>query len=299
MNFNKKIPYGLGVLFLFQFLFFFTVLLGNQNAREEAINYYFDSGLYRMEFPTYTRFLQKYMANNVYFKKIENITSESLNSTQIYWLIFFDPFFQQELESGNMLKKSSFYNDWYKKREEYKDLLGKDHLLTTMFNSYQPKPINILFSLFSTENYLQFIVNCIFLLIVGLFLENKIGAILVLESFLLGGVLMLSSYCLLAPYSLIPLAASNGGVASLIGLMACLFFSRREMTFSSIVALIILPAWILVQYTLYLLLDINLINVVTQIPAILGGGVIGIYLQRVTLNNDEHGSLVKTPKDLT
>lgn len=298
MKFIKKFRYGLGILLLFQFLFFFTVFLGNQSARQEAINYYFDSGLYRIEFPIYTRFLQKYLTNNVYFKRLENISSENVDNKQIYWLIFFDPFFQNELKSGDMLKKSTFYNDWLKKREQYKNLLNNDHLLTKMFNSYEPKLINVLFSFFSTENYFQFFINCGFLLIVGFFLEAKVSSLLFLESFFLGGVLMLSSYCLLAPYCLIPLAASNGGVASLVGFMISFLFSRQVITFSSIAAFIILPAWILVQYVLFLLLDINLINVVSQIPSILGGMIIGFYLKRITLNSGERELLVKTPKDL-
>lgn len=295
----KKLPYGLGILLFFQFLFFFTVLLGHQNARQEAANYYFDSGLYQIEFPTYVRFLQKYMSNNSYFKRLENINSENLIATQVYWLIFFDPFFQNELKTGDMLKKSSFYNDWFKKREVYNDLLKKDNLFSITFNSYKPEPSNILFSLFATGNHFQFLVNCIFLLITGIFLERKAGSLLLIESFLVGGIVMLAFYCLLAPYCLIPLTGSNGGVASLVGLTTSLLFSWREITFSSILALVILPIWILTQYTLFLLFDINFINVVTQIPAILGGMLIGFYVRQVTSNNDVPGSLAKTPEDLT
>ena len=90
----KKVPYAVFILLFFQFLFFFTVLLGNQSVRQNTIDYYFDSGLHRIEFPMYYRFLQKHMSNNIYYSRLENISSGSLNSLELYWLIFFDPFFK-------------------------------------------------------------------------------------------------------------------------------------------------------------------------------------------------------------
>lgn len=281
----KKVPYAVFILLFFQFLFFFTVLLGNQSVRQNTIDYYFDSGLHRIEFPMYYRFLQKHMSNNIYYSRLENISSGSLNSLELYWLIFFDPFFQNELESGSMLKNSNEYHLWSKKRAAYAEYIQSDHLLNTTFNSAEPKPANILFSLFSTENIIQFWINVIFLIIVGMLLQTKIGTLLIIESYLLGGILMISSYCLLAPFSLIPVAGSNGGIASMIGLMTGVLFDRKTLSFTSALSVIIILVWIIVQYFLYSFLKINTINVMTQIPALVGGAVIGIYLRGFNANN--------------
>ena len=184
-----------------------------------------------------------------------------------------------------MLKNSNEYHLWSKKRAAYAEYIQSDHLLNTTFNSAEPKPANILFSLFSTENIIQFWINVIFLIIVGMLLQTKIGTLLIIESYLLGGILMISSYCLLAPFSLIPVAGSNGGIASMIGLMTGVLFDRKTLSFTSALSVIIILVWIIVQYFLYSFLKINTINVMTQIPALVGGAVIGIYLRGFNANN--------------
>lgn len=286
---RRKLPYGVGVLVIIQILFFFTVQFDNYRYRQMAIDFYFDAGLSKTEFPLYTRYLQKNMSNDVFYRRLETISSGNMPNIELYWLIRFDPFFQNSLDTNAMPENTMYYVNWQQKRSEYKRLLNKDIVQTFSFTSARASLTGVLVSLFSTENYVQFIVNTMFLIIVGLLLEARIRMIWLLGSYLLGGILMISCYCLIAPISLIPVAATNGGVMGLLGLLTVLYGLNKEKinyyngkTMSSVyvATFIFLPFWLVVQYALFYLGMINSINLVTQCFSLIGGGMIGLNLKK-------------------
>lgn len=297
---RKKLPFGLGILVIIQILFFFTVQFDNYRYRQIAIDFYFDAGLNKTEFPLYIRFLQKYMANDVFYQRLETISSGNMPNIELYWLIRFDPFFQNELETTAMPENTLHYVNWQQKRSEYKRLLKKDIVQSYAFSSAKPLLTGVLVSLFSTENYIQFIVNTLFLIIVGLLLEARIGAFWLMGSYVLGGLLMMSFYCLIAPFSLIPIAATNGGIVGLLGLLTILYGAKKEkinyyngkkVTSVYVACFIFLPFWFVVQYALYYLGMINTINIVSQASALIGGGLIGFYLKKHVekeISSEEH-----------
>lgn len=285
---KKKLPIGLGILVIVQLLFFFTVQLDNYRYRQMAINYYFDTGLNKTEFPLYIRYLYKNMANNVFYQRLETISSGNVQNIELYWLIRYDPFFQTSLTTDAMPDNTLYYVNWQQKRQEYQRLLNKDIVQTYAFSSAKPSVVKIFVSLFSTENYIQFIVNTLFLIIGGLLLEAKIGAFWLIGGYVLGGVMMISLYCFLAPFSLIPVAATNGGVIFLLGLLTTLYGARKEkiyyyngkrFTSVYVACFAFLPFWLVVEYALFYLGMINTTNIASQLSPLIGGALLGFYLK--------------------
>lgn len=286
---RRKLPYGVGILVIIQILFFFTVQFDNYRYRQMAIDFYFDAGLSKTEFPLYTRYLQKYMANDIFYNRLEIISSGNMPNIELYWLIRYDPFFQHSLDTNAMPENTLYYVNWQQKRSEYKRLLNKDIVQSFSFTSAKASVTGVLVSLFSTENTIQFIVNTMFLIIVGLLLETRIRMIWLLGSYMLGGILMISCYCLIAPISLVPVAATNGGIMGLLGLLTILYGLKKEKinyyngkTMSSVyvATFIFLPFWLVVQYALFYLGMINSVNLVTQCFSLIGGGLIGLNLKK-------------------
>lgn len=294
IEFKQKLPWGTALLILLQLLFFFTVQLDNNRYRQTAIDYYFDSHLYQTEFPLYIRYLQKYMANDVFYQRLENISSGSMSNIEMYWLIHYDPFFQNILDTKAMPENTLYYVNWEQKRNAYKQLIKKDIVQTYSFKSINPEFLGVIVSLFSTENYIQFIVNILFLVILGLLLEATIGIRWLMVGYFVGGLLMISFYCLVAPISLIPISANSGAIMSLLGLLTVLYGAKKEKIYyyngkniSSVyvACFIFLPFWMVIQYALYSERMISAINIYTQLAPLLGGMLIGLYLRKTVGKN--------------
>lgn len=318
-----RLPYGLILLLSFQILFFFTIGLNNQQVRQAAVDYYFDSGLYRIEFPFYVSFLQKYIGNDEYYQRLETINSGNVTNIEMYWMQIMDPFFQNEIdrELSNLSSSENRpqYQHWKEKRGKYLQFFEKDLFISSSFRSASPRPIDFVVSIFSTGNFQQFFVCLLFLIIMGLLLEGKIGSLLLTEAYFLGGTLMISFYCLLAPYSLMPIYGGNGGVSCLLGILSALYGMQKEKInyyngkgFSSVyvACFVFMPFWITVEYALYYLGYIDLVNIICQIPAILGGMIIGLYLRQqasevvlvddiIPGTNDLHERFELASKELT
>lgn len=97
---NKNIgkgffPFGLLLLTATLLLVFLTVEFNDNKYRNEAINYYFDNNLDKVEFPLYVKFARKYMRDDYYFRQLENINNGRVSQMQLYWMQRTDPFFQR------------------------------------------------------------------------------------------------------------------------------------------------------------------------------------------------------------
>lgn len=281
-------PLGLCILVGLHLLAFVFFQHNDVSNRSKAIDYYFNSKLDKIEFPLYVRYLQRHLAiNNSYNRYIE--ISEGLIPTQeLYWMQRYDPLFQNCLNSNQCLPDNSlYYIKWQEYRREYLRLLKKDTAEALAFKSSSPTLVSGIASFFMNADMLQFIVNLFFLVIVGILLESIIGTCSLLIAYFLCGCLTLSTYCLLMPYSSIPILCGGGAVGGVVAIAAFLnsnsplqlnFFSGKH--YKNIPSQLLIPIWIILQFVLLGLGSINATNLIPQAGSLLGGAMIGLALRR-------------------
>ncbi|MBS0287798.1 MAG: rhomboid family intramembrane serine protease [Proteobacteria bacterium] len=311
---NKKIgqgffPFGSLFLIVTLVLVFVTVQLNDNKYRNEAIQYYFQNGLDKIEFPLYIKFMRKYMRDDYYYNQLENLENGKLTGIDIYWMQRTDPFFQKCLENDQCLSPSTLtYLNWQDKRREYLHILDK-----ISFNKYGFKPaapsVDSLFTnLFVSADLYQFVINILFLIAIAGLIEEKIGLIGLFFSYFVCGLSMTSVYCLLMPFSLVPVSGVNGAIAGLVGMMVVfsrfkeitfIYFNFKEVKTKTLNSLTVLFFWLATQGLLVYLTAFDMNQFVSENVACLVGILLAFIVQKVQRNKQNQlTEIITKPTDL-
>src|SRR5579871_5091003 len=132
--------------------------------RQEATRYYFQSDLYKVEFPLYVKFVRNNMSIERYFKRLESISSGNVSLIDLYWMQRLDPYYQSELNREKLIPADSLYfMKWQENRRHYLSIKYKDSAQAYGYIPVNPTASSAFFSLFMNNNIYQFITNIIFL----------------------------------------------------------------------------------------------------------------------------------------
>ncbi len=283
-------PFGLLLLTVTFLLVFFTIQFQDNKHRNEAIQYYFQNNLDKVEFPLYVKFMRKHMRNDFYYNQLENVANGKISEIEMYWMQRSDPFFQTCLNTDQCLSPSTLtYLNWQEKRREYLHMLDKISFHKYGFKPGNPTADSIITNLFINPDLYQFIINLLVLIAIGVLVEEKIGLVGLLLSYCLCGSAMVSIYCLLNPFSLVPVAGESGGVAGLLGMMLVfsrfskvnlLYFNLREVCRVTINSGYVLLFWILSQSVLVYFTAFALIDFAAQTVAFLVGVLLALMIQQ-------------------
>ncbi|MBN9288635.1 MAG: hypothetical protein BGO43_09055 [Gammaproteobacteria bacterium 39-13] len=287
-SFNKNyFPVATLSLAIFLVLIYAWMQPQDNTNRNNAVSFYFNQGLDKIEFPLYIKFLRKYMENEIYYRSINDIENEKISKIELYWMLSADPFFQSCLNNNACLEPNSLMHlKWQDKRIEYQKILNAISFQRFGFKPADPTCLTAFTSLFFQETSFQLWLNIIFILIIGVFIEARIGKLIFLLGYMISGMMMLSSSCWIVPYSIIPISGSSGGVAGLMGIMLALFCIQRwddrlhvnENDLISLPMLCILPCWILLQLILVQLTEFDLVDFICQSAGFFFGILLMFYL---------------------
>ncbi len=285
-----RFPFACVLLVILQTVFFFTLQFDGINVEPKEVKYYFQSELNVIEFPLYVRFLQRFIANEMFSDKLDKIFTGNLPANEVYWMQRDDAFFQTYLKSDDLPLNSLYYMKWQEKRREYLQLLKNDNVQEYGFKSAEPFNVSILSNLFVHANFFQFVANVFFLLVTGVVIEGSIGFLGVIICYFLGGAVMISTYCLLAPFTLIPLFGASGAVAGLVGMLSVLYgfkkvplyyFNLKGIHSVEMVGILFLPLWLIIQWILFIYTSCNLINLLSQMAALIEGALLAFLILRM------------------
>lgn len=269
------------------FLFF---QLDDKSAREQAKQFYFESGLSQIEIPLYIRFARRHMHINAYYNLIEGVRNEVLSQDDLYWAGHTDPIFQSELANGNVvLENHPDYGKWRQLRREYNYLLEKDQVYHNGFKTAQPTLLEAFASFFLHGGWQHLLANILFLLFIGINLEVFVGSIIFFGSVLLIHALTICVYSFFYPFSMIPLVGASGAIAGLIGIHALVFSTRRINFFVNILfyfntiklpGLVVIPLWLGWELLDYMLHPISVKSYASHISGFIAGLFIGVMIYR-------------------
>jgi len=243
----------IGIILINVFVFF--VLQGPDNWKyQQAVTYYFESGLAEIEIARYIEYVKPKNADgdNPDVKKQKNLDEKTINKW--YPLMMQDDNFILELRHDYIITPGEeIYAKWTSLREEYEKLLSK-----VVFIKYGLIPASLSFvdlftSMFLHGSIMHLVGNMVFLWLAGCILELGCGRVKYLSIYLLTGLFGGLLFALVYSKSTAPCIGASGAVSGLMGAYAVLYGRTKIKVFYSlgfyfnytkVSGFILLPVWV-------------------------------------------------------
>lgn len=279
-------PYGLIILAALSIVFFSFFQLKDRSISDEAINYYFKSGLDEFEVPHYIKFLKKYMRNELYFNLLSKMNQGHITKNELYWIMRNDPLFQGCLDRETCVTADTLsYLKWKENRRKYQRILSNDGFQQYGFKSAAPSLLDLGLSLIISNGIYNFIINMVFLIVFGTAVESKNGPFKILLVYVTCAMVMLCAYALMAQYTLMPIGGAGGGVAGLLGLTVAqnyfgkvnwFYFNGKKINYFSANICYAVGLWLLSKLLVELFTSFDWFCLMAQIFALLAGILLGM-----------------------
>jgi len=225
----KRPPLITFALVLANVLVYVLLQWDDQARAEQAVAYYYDSGLAAIELPRYRDELARRGET-----KFLATWEDKLDERNSPWLIKLqtDAEFQRVLNAGELLPADlPGYDTWRQQREAFATLWRRITPVSWGFTPAEAAPVTVLSHMFLHGNLAHLLGNMFFLIAVGFLVEGALGRWVYLGSYLVGG---LGAVGLFAAFNLgsgVPLVGASGAIAGLMGMYAMLFGRRRVSFF--------------------------------------------------------------------
>jgi membrane associated rhomboid family serine protease len=274
----------IAVIVLNCFIYF---VFQSQDGRiqNEAYEFYFSSGLARME-------VTEYITHESLAKKDPRLVNQDGKvrlDDQIlfeYWMkMSRDDRFAYDLENERIITPSDQrYPQWKEWRTTFRTQLSK-----AVSDRYGFKPADWTFltaftCLFLHGSFEHLLGNMIFLWLVGCVLEMGCGRVIYLVMYLIGGLCASFMFALIYPYNTGPLIGASGAIASLIGAYMVLYGLRKIKVLYSlgfyfntamVPAIVILPIWIVNEIFQNYFNTFSSVAYMAHVGGLIGGSIMG------------------------
>ena len=256
---------------------FFIVQGDDDRAMNQAMTYYFDSGLDKQELSVYAK-------------------RKDLDSASTPSLLFdmqADHKFMQSLRNDQIITpKTEGYSDWRRKRNEFERLLNDVSWWRLGLKPGELEWRDLISHFFLHGGLGHLIGNMLFLFAVGFIVEATLGKLIYLGCYLIVGLGAAGFNILITPDSMIPGIGASGAITGLMGLYAVLFGRQRVSFFyfalvyfdfikaPAIILLILWLGWEVSQQLVYS--EFSNINYLAHIGGLVSGAAIGFVISRFT-----------------
>ena len=243
----------IGIILINCFVFF--ILQAGDNKRYlQAIQFYFESGLAKIEVTRYQAYLETTRKGEIRpdFQGKKDLDEKAMKS--LYTKMQRDEAFLKQLRSDRIITpEEETYNTWKNLRARYEALLSKIFSVRYGFKPAYANFITALTYMFIHGNFMHLLGNMVFLWLVGCMLELGYGRVLYVLLYLLTGVLSVGLYSLVYADSTVPLVGASGAIAGLMGAYAVAYGKTKIKIFYSlgfyfnyaqVTAIVLLPVWI-------------------------------------------------------
>lgn len=276
-------PLATILLILANILIFLIFQSGDGRRMRDAVRYYFESGLARIELLRYSNELK-----GISQPPTTNSAADpgSLSIGALFQMQR-DKSYMERLRDGRIITpRDAQYAEWRPKRVEFDRLLNR---VTSERLGLRPAQVDgpsLLAHMFLHGSMAHLVGNMLFLFAVGFMVEAMLGGWLFVASYLVAGLGAAALDILFNGDSMVPSIGASGAIAGLMGLYAVLFGRRRVWFFYFVLvyfnytkapALLLLVAWLSWEIYHYVALsDASNINYLAHIGGLLSGALIGL-----------------------
>ncbi|WP_456376698.1 rhomboid family intramembrane serine protease [Thiolapillus sp.] len=230
-------------------LSFFLWQSGDDRRYMDALGYYQDSGLGKIEWLRYREHKGEATAPDSGEEAGENFAA-----ILHYWQMIGDAPFMHDLLEGRIISPGDRdYTQWKEKRQHFNELMSRVVFVNWGLRTAAPRWDSLLAHMFLHGGFMHLLGNMIFLLAVGFLVERAIGHGAFLLCYLLVGLGSAGFDFLFRPDEFIPSIGASGAVAGLMGMYTVLYWKRRIRFFYfifvyfdyvSLPAIALLPLWV-------------------------------------------------------
>ena len=289
-------PFITFLLISLNIVIFFFLQYNDNSKFIEANNFYFRSGLSKIELPEYKKYLKKQGGSN-----FVNQWEKYINNEQSPW------FFQMESDKGFMdalrseliiTSEDSIYSVWKRKRQNLDNQLNNIITWKYSLKAGKPELSGIVAHMFLHGSFWHLFGNMIFLLALGFIIELSLKRSWFLICYFLCG---LSSVLLYIPFesnSLTPSIGASGAIAGLMGMYTVLFNIKKIRFFYFIYfyfdyvklpAIFLLPLWLGFEiYQQIVYSNVSNVNYLAHIGGLIGGALISLFLLKFKPKSINH-----------
>lgn len=285
------------LLILINVLVFFVGQANDNQKQKDAVKYYTDSGLGKIEVPLYLTYLENADGRGEIAEDKEKILyiKEGLKHDkqvvydQGFYLSYGDDQFINEL----LYKETIFtrgqigYADWKNSREIFDGKLRGSLIYGYGFIPKESRAITFITTQFLHGGIMHIVGNMVFLLFLGIAVENIFGSFRYLFFYLIGGCAATAFYSLFTSDSIIPLVGASGAIAGLMGMYAISYGFRKIRFFYNILfyfnyvkapALIMFPMWLANEFLQYFTNEGSNVAYMAHAGGLIGGAAIAAFM---------------------
>ncbi|THB72145.1 MAG: rhomboid family intramembrane serine protease [Gammaproteobacteria bacterium] len=293
----KRFPIITFLLILINTLVFFIGQSGDNDAYDKAAKHYSDSGLAKIEIPAYIKYLENTPGRGesgddkerISFLKDTQKFSKEPPAMMGLMMISSDDLFLDELLDKKSIITSDMkeYQQWNENREELQNIFNKSLIYSYGFIPKEKRPITYLTTQFLHGGIMHLVGNMVFLLFLGIAVENIFGSLRYLPFYLFSGACATAFYMLFDMTSRTPLVGASGAIAGLMGMYAISYGLRRIRFFYNILfyfnyvkapALIMFPLWLGNEFLQYFFVEGSNVAYMAHAGGLLAGGAIAGFM---------------------
>ena len=293
----RRFPIVTFVLILVNVLVYFIGQGNDGKVYQDAIQHYQDSGLAKIEVPAYIKYLENTSGRGISdddkeklsYLKNKSRCRKSASVVDKYMMISSDEEFLTELLDKRTIITSDMedYPKWKKSRTELKNKLDQSLIYSYGFIPRERRPVTYITTQFLHGGIMHLVGNMVFLLFLGIAVENIFGSLRYLPFYLISGVCATAFYMLFDMMGRTPLVGASGAIAGLMGMYAISYGLRRIRFFYHIVfyfnyvkapALIMFPLWLGNEFLQYFFVEGSNVAYMAHAGGLLAGAAIAGFM---------------------
>jgi membrane associated rhomboid family serine protease len=261
---------------------------GDTRHYEQALNYYFESELPRIELPRYVAHVRQAGKE----KQAARLTAALENDGEMYVLgaMQRDDEFMRALRAGSVVRaEEEVFETWQRQRRRFDAFEERLFTERYAFKSTRADPATFVTHMFLHGDWDHLFGNMLVLAIVGYIVEEVLGRKRYLGFYLASGAASILLYWTFHPDSDVSALGASGAISGVMAMYAVLFGLRRINFLYSLLfyfniarapAIVLLPVWLLNELYQLVFVPSN-INYLAHIGGLLGGGALaGWYRYR-------------------
>lgn len=285
------------LLILINVLVFFIGQADDGKSELEAEQFYYESGLGKIEVPAYLKYLETADGRGsseddkeriLYIQKGLKHNKESIYQMGM-GLIMSDSQFSDELlyKKNIIIRDMPQYSDWENSREIFDGKLRGSLIYGYGFIPKESRAITFITTQFLHGGIMHVVGNMVFLLFLGIAVENIFGSFRYLFFYIIGGCAATAFYSLFTSDSIIPLVGASGAIAGLMGMYAISYGFRKIRFFYNILfyfnyvkapALIMFPMWLANEFLQYFTNEGSNVAYMAHAGGLIGGAAIAAFM---------------------
>ncbi len=291
-------------IILINCIIYFGLQSNDHEQRFQAITFYFESGLGKIEATRYQAYLKAAPV-----EKDATLTQGELDEEAVMRLCAImrqdDVFMDKLIKDEIITPTDQEYTQWKSLRKKYEGIISQS---MTQKYGYKPAEKSIITPftyMFLHGGFMHLLGNMIFLWLVGCVLELGCGRVFYTSLYLLTGILSALLFGLVYTDSQVPLVGASGAISGLMGAYTVLYGKKKIKVFYSLgfyfnyaklSAVILLPIWIAKEIVQLLFGDVGQVAYVAHIAGMASGAALG-YLNLKFLGRVSDEVFAEDPKE--